>query len=234
MKCVIIDDEPLAIQVLSKHLKRTEGVTLVKSFQNAFEALYFIQTQHVDLVFLDIQMPGVSGLQFIRILKFPPKIIVVSAYQEYALEALELGVVDYLLKPVNYERFLTAISKAFDKIVDSGTPAGISDRQADNYFFLKDGNKHIKVLEKEILFLSGDRNYCTLHLSGKSYKLSGNLNSYRSKLPSNFIRVHKSYIVSLDKIDQYDQETLWVASAEIPIGRTYKSALMEILESKHI
>lgn len=231
MKCVIIDDEPLAIRLLSRHVQQTKGLELVKSFENAFEALYYIQTKAIDLVFLDIQMPGVNGLQFIKILRYPPKIIVTSAYKEYALEALETGVIDYLLKPIAYERFLAAVSKAMEQ-----RPVLIKDslkenRGTDKFFFVREKAHYVKIAASHILFLHGDRNYCVLHLADRKIILTGNLAYYSSRLSTeNFRRIHKSYIVALNHIEKYNADSIWINNVEIPIGRTYKKSLMGYLE----
>ncbi|WP_282161267.1 LytR/AlgR family response regulator transcription factor [Ulvibacterium marinum] len=233
MRCVIIDDEPLAIDVLTKHLKKTQGLTLLRSFQNAFEALYYVQTQRVDLIFLDIQMPGIKGLQFIRILKYPPKIIITTAYTEYALEALELGVVDYLLKPIPYHRFLSAVSKAME--MKSMPKASLVGKEIgkDRYFFFKEDSTYLKVYERDIGYVHGNRNYCNIYLQDRKIKVKGNLGYYCSVFSEdNFARVHKSYLVSLDRIEKYDSDSLWIKGDVIPIGRTYKTVLWDYLKRK--
>ncbi len=233
MKCVIIDDEPLAIDVLKKHLKRTEGFHLLKSFQNAFEALYYVQTQSVDLIFLDIQMPRISGLQFIKILKYPPKIIITTAYKEFALEAFQNSVVDYLLKPIPYDRFLVSIGKAIEQPptrMDSDTVPNVA---GNKYFFLKERGRYIKLYENDIYYLHGDRNYCTFYLKTGKKNARGNLSYFGNQFSGeNFMRIHKSYFVGLQHIDQYDTDSLWIYGNCIPIGRTYKRTLMDYL-SKH-
>ncbi|WP_299531531.1 LytTR family DNA-binding domain-containing protein [Ulvibacterium sp.] len=233
MKCVIIDDEPLAIEVLTKHLTKTQGLTLLRSFQNAFEALYYVQTQRVDLVFLDIQMPGIKGLQFIRILKYPPKIIITTAYKEYALEALELGIVDYLLKPIPYHRFLSAVSKAME--MPSGPKAALMAHESskDRDYFCREGSVYVKIREQEIGYVHGNRNYCVIHLCDRKIRVKGNLGYYSSIFSEDsFVRVHKSYLVALAKIEKYDSDSLWIHGEIVPIGRTYKTILWNYLKAK--
>ncbi|MDN5213040.1 response regulator transcription factor [Fulvivirgaceae bacterium BMA12] len=235
MKCVIIDDEPLAIRVLSQHIKKTKGLELVKSFENAFEALYYIQTKATDLIFLDIQMPGVNGLQFIKILKYPPKIIITSAYKEYALEALETGVIDYLLKPIAYDRFLDAVSKAMQQEPAITNARVIEKESEDSFVFVKEKAHYVKVAERDMLFLHGDRNYCVLQLVDRKIILTGNLAYYSSRLSrEKFRRIHKSYLVLLSRIEKYNAESVWINNFEIPIGRTYKQSLMSYLEKKRL
>lgn len=236
MKCVIIDDEPLAIRVISRHIKSTQGLELVKSFENAFEALYYIQTKAVDLVFLDIQMPEVNGLQFIKILKYPPKVIITSAYQEYALKALELGVIDYLLKPISYERFLGAISKAMEHPVSKSSNPKAIQMVETPFFYVKEGAYYVRIEEVEILYLHSDRNYCHLYLrSRKKITLTHNLAYYSNRLSNQkFKRSHKSYVVGLDHIEKYNSESIWIQGKELPIGRTYKNALMQCLDQRKL
>lgn len=231
MNCVIIDDEPLAIRVLTNHVQKTKGLSLVKSFENAFEALYYVQTKSVDLIFLDIQMPGVNGLQFIRILKYPPKVIITSAYREYALEALTAGVVDYLLKPIAYERFLGAVSKALE--AQQPLPASVptASPEVASFFFVKDGTAYSRIAVSDMLFLRGDRNYCTLHTRERSITLTGNLAYFFNQLdPAKFRRIHRSYVVALQHISRFNADSVWINDQEIPIGRTYKRELMSYLE----
>ena len=233
MNCVIIDDEPLAIDVLTRHIKSTEGLNLIKSFQNAFEALYYIQTQSVDLIFLDIQMPRINGLQFIKILKYPPKIIITTAYKEFALKAIEHAVVDYLLKPIPYDRFLKAVGKAIElppNLVASTPTYQIAENR---YFYLREGSTYVKIYENDICYLHGDRNYCTIHLKADRMNVRGNLSHYGTRLSAeNFMRVHKSYFVSLNRIDKFDSDSLWVHGDCIPIGRTYKRSLLDWLTKR--
>ncbi|GJM28235.1 MAG: DNA-binding response regulator [Cyclobacteriaceae bacterium] len=230
MNCIIIDDEALAIDVLTKHLKVTEGFKLLKSFQNAFEALYYVQTQSVDLVFLDIQMPRINGIQFIKILKYPPKIIITTAHKEFVLEAIEHAVVDYLLKPIPYDRFLAAVNKALElppakTSFNSETPI-----TTNKFFFLKEGATSIKIFEDDICYLHGDRNYCTIHLRTGKKNVRGNLGYYGNQFSKEkFMRIHKSYFVALNCIDKYDSDSVWINGDCIPIGRTYKLALMQYL-----
>ncbi len=235
MNCVIIDDEPLAIDVLTRHINSTEGLHLVKSFQNSFEALYYVQTQSVDLIFLDIQMPRISGLQFIKILKYPPKIIVTTAYKEFALEAYELAVVDYLLKPIPYDRFLNAVSKAIE-LPPVGMAPVLAPQIAENsYYFVKEGNAYMKIYEHDLCYLHGDRNYCTIHLKTNTINIRGNLSYYGNRFSAGtLMRVHKSYFVALDCIDKYDSDSLWVNGDCIPIGRTYKKTLMDWLSKRRL
>ncbi|BFP41155.1 LytTR family DNA-binding domain-containing protein [Flavobacteriaceae bacterium GF1] len=233
MKCVIVDDEPLAIDVLTRHIKSTDGLTLVRSFENAFEALYYVQTQSVDLIFLDIQMPRVNGLQFIKILKYPPKIIITTAYKEYALEALEHSVVDYLLKPIPYDRFLNAVGKCFESPPIRRVSAPTDQISESRYFFLKEGSMYVKIYENDICYLHGDKNYCTIQLKDYKIRVRGNLSYYGNRFSRDgFMRVHRSYFVSLNRIDRYDSDSLWIKGDCIPIGRTYKKPLMDWLTKR--
>lgn len=236
MKCVIIDDEPLAIRVLSRHIEKTNGLKLMQAFERAFDALHYVQTREVDLVFLDIQMPGLNGLDFLKVLKNPAQVVICSAYQEYALQAFDFEVTDYLLKPVSYERFLKAVSKALNtpKYIFP-LPSKLEQNQAappSDFFYIKDKAFFHKVRHEEIYFIEGLRNYCYLHIHEKRYTISGNLGLIAKKLPQDqFLRIHKSYIVAVDKIAKYTQHSVILLDRELPIGRTYKKALMRYLNN---
>lgn len=234
MNCVIIDDEPLALAVLEKYVRQTDGLELLRSFENAFEALYYIQTKAVDLVFLDIQMPKVNGFQFIKILKYPPKIIITTAYKEFAVKAFEHGVVDYLLKPIPYNRFLDSVVKAIDMPLASKTTTVHSTPSEERkYFFIKEKGLYLKVYEDQIYFLHGDRNYCTIHHKEGKLNVRGNLSFYGNHLSAkNFIRVHRSYYVALNHIHKYNADEIWIHGVCIPVGRTYRKTLMEFLTNK--
>jgi len=234
MNCVIIDDEPLAHRVLEKYVRQTEGLKHLRSFENAFEALYFVQTQAVDLVFLDIQMPKISGFQFINILKYPPKIIITTAYKEFAVRAFEHAVVDYLLKPIPYNRFLDAVVKAID--MPSATapiPVAYPGALERKYFYVRVKGHYLKIYEDQINFLQGDRNYCTIHHQDGKLNVRGNMSAYASHLSADkFIRVHRSYLAALNRIDQYNSDAIWIQGNCIPVGRTYRKNLMDFLSKK--
>ena len=232
--CVIIDDEPLAIEILQSHVEKTEGLRLAKIFTNAFEALYYVQTKKVDLIFLDIEMPGVNGIQFIKILKYPPKIIITSAHNEFALPALELQVVDYLLKPISHERFLQAFGKVLEQeIIPRSTLVAIDERSDQAYYFYaKMGASFIKIFAKDILFVKAERNYSILFLTNKKITLIGCIGIYTAKLgKKKFMRIHKSYTISLDCIEKLDQESVWLQQHKIPIGKNYRAKLFKYLDN---
>jgi len=235
--CVIIDDEPLAIEILKSHVEKTEGLRLIKIFTNAFEALYYVQTKKVDLIFLDIEMPGVNGIQFIKILKYPPKIIITSAHNEFALPALELQVVDYLLKPISHERFLQAFGKVLEQEITTKSTIIEMDSKEDvvDYFYAKVGPTFIKIHPKDILYIKAERNYSILFLKHKKITLIGGIGLYTAKLgKKKFMRIHKSYTISLHNIEKFDQDNVWVEQNKIPIGKNYKSKLFNYLDSLKI
>lgn len=237
MKCVIVDDEPLAIRLLTRYIEQTEGLELLRSFENAFEALYYVQTKPVELVFLDIRMPEINGLQFIKILKYPPRIVITTAFREYALEAMEIGVVDYLLKPLSYERFLGAVSKAFESHSPPGNQGAtaVPDLPSEKFFYVKSGGLYERIWYDEVLFVQADRNLSRLFTARQTYDLGAHLAYYQLKLPPDrFARVHKSYLVALSKIDRFSRHSLWIGEREIPIGKTYQKPVLSYLESKKI
>lgn len=233
MKCLIIDDEPLARVLLEKYINRVEGLSLVKSFPNAVEAFSFLQHTPVDLLLLDIQMPQITGLELISTLKQKPRVIFTTAYRDFAYEAYDLDAVDYLLKPISFDRFLRSISKVYQL---SQPPAKVPEQpetlNAHNsaYIYLKDGRTMVKVLLHDIIYIESLRDYIRVKTTGKpvvSYQKIGHM---ENKLPAKqFLRVHRSYIISLEKVTSYTTNYVRLNEFEIPIGRLYKNEALKVL-----
>lgn len=202
IKCVVVDDEQPARELVALHLSTLQNFELLASFDNALDAFNLIQSNSVDLVFLDIRMPGVSGLQLIRSLKVCPKIILTTAYRAHAVEAFELDVLDYLVKPITQERFMKAISK-FNYYANVRTEnVDIPNSFDSAYIFLKIGKGELKIFLKDILYIEGLKDYIKVHTSNKVFVASERLSYMEEKLPENkFARVHKSFIVAIEKID---------------------------------
>lgn len=235
IKCVVVDDEQPARELIAMHLCNLHGFELLAAFDNALDSFNYLQKNAVDLVFLDIQMPGLSGLELIRSLKVCPRIILTTAYREYAAEAFELDVTDYIVKPVTQERFMKAISK-FNYY--NNTPAekrevGSFDQA---YIFLKVGKGQAKVYLKNILYIEGLKDFIKVHTSQKTFIASERLSYMEEKLPENkFARVHKSFIVPLEKIDSVQAEQVMIGDIAIPIGRVFKNEfLKKILSTQKI
>jgi DNA-binding LytR/AlgR family response regulator len=230
--CLIVDDEAPARALLMEHLSNLPDFTVVASLDNAVDAFTFLQTNPVDLAFLDIQMPKLSGLDLIRSVKTRPKIILTTAYREYAATAFELDVLDYLVKPITQERFMRAVSKYLHYQNSSELPSQMPSRYEETYMFFKVGRDQTKIFLKDILFIEGLGDYIKVHTAGKSYVASEKLGYMEEKLPEDkFIRVHKSFIVAWDKVLSYNADQVTLATETLPLGRLYKGVFFRKLQT---
>ena len=229
INCVIIDDEPLAREGLADYVKEVDFLHLSGICEHPIEGMKLLDEQRIDLVFLDIQMPKMSGIDFLKIVKDPPLVIITTAYPNYALEGFQLDVLDYLLKPVTFDRFFKSANKAKDylqllaKLPDLPRAEGNAD-----YFFIKCGSKYEKIYFSDILYVQGTQNYITLYTLKGKYMTLLNLKNLEENLDSkSFIRVHKSYIVSIDKIEGIEGNEIFIQSNRIPISRNYREQIMQ-------
>lgn len=236
IKCLVIDDELPAREVLEKHIAGVEALELSDSCSNAVEALSFLQSHTVDLLFLDIQMPYILGTNFIRTLKNPPKVIFTTAYRKYAIEGFELDAVDYLLKPISFDRFL----KAVNKILQVNLHGNISEpvktehpkEQAQPFLYFRSDRKMVKVLFNDILYIEGLRDYIRIFTSTRAIVTKHQLASLEEMLPADmFLRIHRSYIISINKIDSYNTDVIEVGQKELPVGRMYRHDVNKILDA---
>ena len=221
MKCIIIDDEPLAIELLSDYVGKMPELELVGTYTNPIEALHSLEKEPVDLVFLDIQMPELTGIQFMKITKGKTQFILTTAYENYALESYEYEVVDYLLKPITLDRFMVSLEKVKRK--NSGTEEQpIIQKTASNFMFVKSGHKTQKVKFDDILYFEGLSDYVAIHSpEGKILTLE-KMKHFAATLPAErFVRVHKSFIISIEKIDFIERNRVVIGEKYIPIGATY-------------
>jgi len=228
MKCVAIDDEPLALALLADNIRQVPSLQLVASCTNAMEALTILNQQEVDLIFLDIQMPGLTGLQFLQSLSVRPMVILITAYEKYALEGFNLDVIDYLVKPVPFERFLKACNKARDffRLKNSAPPA-----EQPDYFFVNAEYGLIKIVISEVVLIEGLKDYLKIHLAdGKNLVIRMSLKSIEEKLPPNkFFRIHKSYIVSISHITSIRKSSVFLGERELPLSDHYKDDLFRAI-----
>jgi len=232
IRCIIVEDEVLAQQVIQSHLEQTKQFELVAICSNAKEATEILNTHEVDLIFLDIQLPGITGLQFLRSLKDPPLIVLVTAYTEYAFESYEFNIIDYLLKPVSFERF----SKAVNKIVDGRLVAQVTkqkDHISPGHIFIKSNNKFFKVNFSEITHIEGMKDYLKIHTSDYKLVTHQTMSEMEKILPEKqFIRAHKSYIVSVAYIKSIYGNSIELEKATIPVGSSYKDKVMELVVTR--
>jgi len=228
-KCIIVDDEPLAIEVIESHLKKFKEIDILARCNDAIEAFEILKNKSVDLIFLDIQMPQLTGLDFLKSLAKPPKVIITTAYREYALEGYELDVVDYLLKPISFERFMKAINKYYQCVNNSVIISDNSSVQ-DSYIYVKADKKVIKILLKDIFYIESLKDYVQIYTIRKSIVTKNQIGFLEEKLPADkFVRIHKSYIVSISRIDAFTSNTIEIKNKELPIGRSYKNLVLKTL-----
>jgi two-component system, LytTR family, response regulator len=237
IRCLIVDDEQHAIDIIKHYIGQTSYLELVSSTTNPVEALQTVVTQNIDLVFLDIQMPELSGIDFIKAINGKAKVILTTAYSEFAIEGFELAVVDYLLKPVRFPRFLTAVQKAV-KIISEKT-VDIEIKNEDNYIFVKTESKGklLKINLDDIEYIEGMKNYVAIYIGGKKTMVYTNLKDLINHLPARqFIRVHKSFIIPVNQITGIEGNRIVLknVTAEILIGDSYKDDLMEIIKHRMI
>lgn len=223
MIAIAIDDEPIALDIVASHAAKVPFVDLKASFTNAFEAMTYLQQQKVDLLFLDIKMPDISGLEFLKALNKPPLVIFTTAYSEHAVQSFELDAVDYLLKPFSLSRFLKACNKA-KELFDLRNQAST---QPIDFIFIKDGYEQVKVLLTDILYIEASGNYTQVHLSEDRLLSSRiTINELADILPSpQFLRTHRAFIIAKAKITRYDRSQVFIGNKSIPIGSTYLANL---------
>jgi DNA-binding LytR/AlgR family response regulator len=229
LKAIVIDDEPMALEVIKGLTEKVTFVNLSAYFTNSFEALAFLQNNKVDLIFLDIKMPDISGIEFLKSIPDPPMIIFTTAYSEHAVESFELNAIDYLLKPFSLTRFLKACNKAYEhfelrknkNVHSSGLP----------YIFIKSGYEQIRVELNDILYAESSGNYIMLVLDNKKIASRLTMSEAEALLPTkDFIRVHRSYIVSKKHIQKLDKKSVWIQQTEIPIGSVYIPEIEKIIK----
>jgi len=235
LQCMVIDDEPLAIQLLVNHISKVPFLQLTGTFNNPMEALLHVNTNPVDLVFLDIQMPQLNGVQFMQLLQNRAQVIVSSAYDQYAIDGFEHNVVDYIIKPIAFERFYKAVEKAYN-LKNPGQKAEAPKEMlpaTGGYIFVKVETKMVRVELDDILFIEGLKNYVSIQTKTQRIITLQVMKQLEEILPSNrFVRVHKSYIIALDKINSIERQEITIKDRIIPIGITYQEPFFKLLENR--
>jgi DNA-binding LytR/AlgR family response regulator len=226
MTCIIVEDEPLAQFRLRDYIRKTPGLELEGCFETAKEALQFLQQQPVDLVFLDIHLEGLSGIELLEQYKPDAQVIFTTAFHEFALKAFELNVTDYLLKPFSLERFQQSVEKANKKVLQGGGTKG------KNYLFVKSAYTIEKIFFDDILFIEGMRDYRKIHTNNKPIMTLQNFSDFEKEVPAEILcRVHKSFMVAIAKIDKIDTGNLIIQDRLIPVSATYKKKFLELIKS---
>jgi DNA-binding LytR/AlgR family response regulator len=240
INCIAIDDEPLALEIISDYCSKVPFINLVKTFDNAMESIEFIRNHKLDLLFLDIQMEELTGIQLLHALKYRPHVIFTTAYDSYAIQGFELDVIDYLLKPISFERFVKSVDKVYDKMhademlkaktEPTVVAAGPSE---DSYFFVKTETRMEKVLYADVLYIEGMGDYWRIITRQKKIMTLLNYKKLEEILPAKqFIRVHKSFIVAIDKIDSIERNRIKIADRLIPVSETYHKQFFDIVEKR--
>lgn len=240
IRCLVVDDEPLALHILEDYISKMPFLQLVKATTNPIEALTLVQAGNVDLVFLDVQMPELTGIQFLKIANGKAKVILTTAYPQYALEGYELDVVDYLLKPIAFDRFFKSVQKAqstiqpVTKTVIQAEPVQQDDFSTD-FIFVKTEHKIQKVYLHDILFIEGLKDYISIFTSAERIITLQGMKKMEDALPErHFVRVHKSYIVALNKIDSIERSRIQIGEKIIPVGDTYRDEFFKIIDDKNV
>jgi len=237
MNCIIVDDEPLAREAVEMLIEQTNGLNLLGSFNSAETASNFMKSNSVDLVFLDIQMPGINGIEFARIIPKETFVIFTTAYSEFATESYEVEAIDYLIKPIKIERFARSVEKAqtYFKLFKADYKNNNIEMITDDYFYVKADRKICKVHFSDILFIQGLKDYVIIHTENQKVITALNIKTVHEQLPKNmFVRVSKSYIVHVVKIDSIDNNTIYIGKNEIPIGNIYRDFFFEEFVTKKI
>ena len=233
INCIVVDDEPVAREILESHLEKIGQVRVVASCKNAMEAFQAVQTHHVDLVFLDIQMPEISGLSFARSMNREMKIIFTTAYRDYAVDGFNLRAVDYLLKPISFERLLQGIRKYLDEnVITDEKPLIPAAEEPVDSIFVRSDRKMVKICFSEIMYIESVGDYLKIHLPDRKTVLTRDtISNMEGRLPRHdFLRVHRSFLVSVRHIDSYTSDTIGIGKYEIPISRSYRDEVQKRLE----
>lgn len=236
IRCAILDDEPMAVALLSKYVERISSFELVKATTNPFEILDLIVQTTIDIVFIDIQMPELTGLQMMEMLGNKTKFVITSAYSEYALKGYEHNVVDYLLKPISFDRFYKCIQKIESLSQEKPAPAAEilakTEEKQEEFLFIKTDGKLVKINMNDLLLVEGLKDYLYLHLKNEKLIVLDTLKEFEAKLPAlSFMRVHKSYIIRLDQIETIERNRVFIQNKIVPIGETYKTKFQDWVKS---
>jgi len=244
LKCIAVDDEPLALDIIEDYVSKVPFLELVKRTENAIEALQLVQAGGIDLVFLDIQMPDLTGIQFLKIASGKSNYILTTAYSQYALESYDLNVSDYLLKPIAFDRFYKAVEKVHNQLqkAEPAMAATVSTQNAvahatpiQDFIFVKTEHKIQKIQLDDILYIEGLKDYISIFTKTERVITLQNMKKMEETLPKGeFIRVHKSYIIALEKIESIERSRISIASKIIPIGDTYRDEFFKLIDGKNI
>jgi two-component system, LytTR family, response regulator len=242
LSCLIVEDEPLARNLMTQYVEKVPSLELFKACSNPLDAIDILRNTQIDILFLDIQMPEITGITLLKVLQKKPYIILTTAYSEYALDGYELDVRDYLLKPITFERFLKAVEKATQQLTTAPSNSmsdkpniekSIQIEAVQPFIFVKDGTKLVKVRLSEVLYVEGLKDYITIYMVDKKIVTLQRIKTLESQLPENqFIRIHNSYIVALEWIDTIHKERVQIGKTSLPISDTYRKAFKDFIDKQ--
>ena len=234
LNCVIVEDEPLARNLLVDYVRKIPSLNLIEACSSPIAALEVLRNNPVDVLFLDVQMPELTGISLLKVLQKRPMVILTTAYSEYAMQGYELDVVDYLLKPITFERFLRAVDKVTQRSESKTVTTVVEKPQVtaeQPFVFVKDGTKLVKIVFDEILYVEGLKDYVTIHMKSQKIVSLQRLKTLEEQLPPDkFIRIHNSFIVALNAIDVIHKNNVQIRDTQLPIGETYKKSFREFIE----
>ncbi|MBC8054374.1 MAG: response regulator transcription factor [Sphingobacteriaceae bacterium] len=237
IRCLVVDDEPLALDILTDYIEKVPFLKLVAATTSAFDALAIAQKDEADLIFLDVQMPELTGIQFLKIINGKCNVILTTAYSQYALDGYELDVADYLLKPIAFDRFYKSVLKVQNTLQQASpqVPIKIIDNTVNSFIFVKTEHRIQKIYLDDILYIEGLKDYISIFTKSERVITLQHMKKMEESLPSGrFIRVHKSYIVSIDKIESIERSRIQICDKIIPIGDTYRDNFFKVIEDKNI
>ncbi len=231
LTCIIVDDEPLARKGVSLNVKEISWLENAGEFPNAIKANDFLKNNSVDIMFLDIEMPGLNGLDFLRSLKFDGVVILTTAYPQFALDAFELDVLDYLTKPIQFDRFFKAVNRAREVLELKNKSEGVAAEMTDDFFYIRSDRKYVKLYYENVLWIKGLKDYVMLFTKKEKYMTALNIKTINAQLPDSiFARVSKSYIINVNEIEAIDVDTILIGEESIPLGNSYKEDFL----AKHV
>lgn len=233
LNCIAIDDEILALNKIKRFISKVDFIELKQYFDNAKDAIEYLEKNKTDLIFLDIEMPEINGFQFLNLLKEKPYVILTTAFDQYALKSYDFEVNDYLLKPIQFDRFLIALEKVYDQVKKDNKLLSVAKgiEVENDHFYVKSSGKVIKIFFKDILYIEGMKDYLSIYTIEKRILTLMSFDKLISKLPkNNFLRVHKSFLIAVDKINEYNSSEIEIGNAVIPISRTYKNIFLEVMK----
>ncbi len=231
LECLVVDDEPPAREIIKRYIHALPSLHFAGECANAIQAITFLQRQPIDILFLDIRMPQLNGLDLIKTIKNPPNVIITTAYQEYALEGYELDVVDFLMKPILFERFLKAVNKIlYDRNTLAEIPKMDTEKVSEPFIYFRADRKMVKVMLDQILYIESMKDYIKIYSLGETIVTKQSIRSLEELLPeTKFVRSHRSFIVSLSKVKSFSSESIEIGNKKIPIGKLYKNNVLKLL-----